>query len=484
MEGSPLAKIATRRRLPRRRTDSGRFLALGVAVLALLAVMVTLIVEGRRTRAVRQEIITTLEPARNELYELQRLLALQEAEQRGGAPPPEIREDLPPRASIEARLDSVDRRLRRHSHSAGPAVIEAYATLRTRVQQWRVSSVDVQRAPGSPDLQAAVRRDYSSVLRSADRLHEALNDEITARHLRARALERLEIWLVGGMVLLALIAVLGVARVARQQARLVHRTRQLAAVSEARREEVERISHDKARFIRGVTHDLKNPLGAIDAYAQLLEAGIKGSLTHDQQHYIARIRSSVQQLLGTIQDLLELSRAEAEGLRLERRPVDLAELVREVVEDYRAALQARALNVRLDAAGDLPRITTAPRRVAEILGNLLSNALKYTPGGGQVWVRVRLEDASSSEPALVVEVQDTGPGIPLEAQERIFQEFERVGEHRAEGAGLGLSISRRMARLLGGVLTVQSQPGEGATFSLWLPLRGSLTATPAPAHPS
>ena len=483
MEHPPLAQIATRRRPPRRRTDGGRFLALTVAVLALLAVMVTLIVEGRRTRAVRQEIIATLEPARNELYELQRLLALQEAEQRGGAPPPEIRGDLPPRASIQARLDSVDRRLRRHSHAAGPDVIEAYATLRARVQQWQVSSADLGRAPRSSDLQAAVRRDYASVLRSADRLHAALNREIAARHVRARELERLEVWLVGGMVLLALVAVLGVARVARQQARLVHRMREIAAVSEARREDVERISRDKARFIRGVTHDLKNPLGAIDAYAQLLEAGIKGSLTDDQQHYVARIRSSAQQLLGTIQDLLELSRAEAEGLRLERRPVDLPALVREVVEDYRAALQARALEVRVETDDDVPRITTAPRRVVEILGNLLSNALKYTPAGGRVRVRVRMEDLSSSEPALVVDVQDTGPGIPVEAQERIFQEFERVGEHQAEGAGLGLSISRRMARLLGGDLTVQSRPREGATFSLSLPLRGSLTTTPAPAHP-
>lgn len=138
----------------------------------------------------------------------------------------------------------------------------------------------------------------------------------------------------------------------------------------------------------------------------------------------------------------------------------------------------------LEIASDLPRITTDPRRVTEILGNLLSNAFKYTPAGGRVWVRVRVEETAEPEPALIVQVQDTEPGIPVEAQERMFKEFQRGGQHTADGSGLGLAISRRMARLLGGELTVKSRIGEGATFSLWFPLSVARDTVSTSAQPA
>lgn len=242
--------------------------------------------------------------------------------------------------------------------------------------------------------------------------------------------------------------------------------------AERRRAEVEELAATKARLIRGISHDLKNPIGALDGYAELLEMGVKGQLNPDQLAYVQRIRRGGHSMLEIIEGLLELARTESGQIAVECRPTDVARVALEAAEDYRASIHVAGMELDIELPQELPVIETDAKRVRAILGNLLSNAIKYTPAGSRVTVRAAVRSggrAPGEGDWVTVDVVDTGCGIPVEDQERIFEEFQRLEPDRARGAGIGLAISRRIARLLGGDLTVRSVPGEGSTFSLWLP---------------
>ena len=243
--------------------------------------------------------------------------------------------------------------------------------------------------------------------------------------------------------------------------------------SEQRRQELERTVESRARLIRGFSHDVKNPLGAAEGYAQLLEEGITNGLTPRQKESVAKIRRSIRSALRLIDDLLDIARAEARQLRLEREPVDVRRIAAETVEEFRAAAEANgvALETRLSEA--VPVIESDEGRIRQILGNLLSNAIRYTPENGRVVVRAGSgEDGSAPGVGrwVALAVEDTGPGIPREQQEAIFEEFRRAEGTTEGGAGIGLSISRILARALGGDITVESEVGKGSTFTVWLPV--------------
>lgn len=242
--------------------------------------------------------------------------------------------------------------------------------------------------------------------------------------------------------------------------------------AKARRKEIERHLESKARLIRGFTHDLKNPIGAIDGYAQVLEAGIRGELAPAHREYVARIRQANRSMLDLIDDLVELARAETGELRIERREIDPSNLLDRVLDEYRAHAAARGLILEARGVEELPSIETDPDRVRQILGNLLSNAIKYTPSPGRVTLTAGpATQGNAPEPGkwFAISVSDTGPGIDPSAQVEIFEEFTRLSPDDYQGAGLGLSISRHIARALGGELTVESEPEVGSTFTLWLP---------------
>lgn len=208
-----------------------------------------------------------------------------------------------------------------------------------------------------------------------------------------------------------------------------------------------------------------------DGYAQLLEDGVLGELAPKQAQSIERIRRSIQASLHLINELLELARAESGQLELERVPTDIAELAREAAEDFRAQADAAGLTLDVQLHESISTHTD-PARVRQILSNLLSNAVKYTPHGGiDVRADVRVKDATRTSAACIaIDVIDTGPGIAPDKTEVIFQEFSRLDPAAQHGAGVGLAISRRIARILGGDITVQSEVGRGSTFTLWLPL--------------
>src|SRR5690606_5955558 len=242
--------------------------------------------------------------------------------------------------------------------------------------------------------------------------------------------------------------------------------------SERRREELERITESRAGLMRGFSHDLKNPLGAADGYLQLLAEGVVGELSDEQLRSVERGRRSIHAALELIDELVELARAEAGQLEIELQPTQLREAVHDMAEQYRAQAEAAGLRFRVDIASELPTIQSDPSRLRQILGNLVSNAVKYTERG-EVAVRAeagRKEGAPGPGDWVCVEIADTGPGIPKEEQQAIFREFIRLGGEDRRGAGLGLAISRRIARALGGDITVESEVGKGSTFALWLPV--------------
>lgn len=254
-------------------------------------------------------------------------------------------------------------------------------------------------------------------------------------------------------------------------ASLVFRRLQLLEEAERRRDEVERISESRSRLMRGFSHDLKNPLGAADGYAALLEEGIPGKLDPEQCESVRRIRRSIRASLRLIDDLLELARAEAGEITLNRSLIDVAALAREVGEDFRAQLEAAGLALELQASTPLT-VESDPARVRQIISNLMSNAVKYTREGS---VTVAVAVLSDSSPArrgdwVTVSVADTGIGIPEDKREAIFQEFTRLDPGARQGAGVGLAISRRIARLLDGDIAVEPRTPQGSTFTLWLPV--------------
>jgi PAS domain S-box-containing protein len=255
----------------------------------------------------------------------------------------------------------------------------------------------------------------------------------------------------------------------REREELLERERQARAEAQARREELERITESRTRLMRGFTHDVKNPLGAADGYAQLMEAGLLGELSEKQRHSLGRIRRSIHSSLRLIEDLLELARTEAGQIEIEAVDTDLAQLAREAAEDFRA--QASAAGLALEVRADGPLCArTDPARVRQIVGNLLSNAVKYTPDG-QITVETawRADEEGAASGRVEIRVTDTGPGIPPAKREAIFQEFTRLDPAAEHGAGVGLAISRRIARLLGGDLGVESEEGRGSTFFFVVP---------------
>ena len=231
-------------------------------------------------------------------------------------------------------------------------------------------------------------------------------------------------------------------------------------------------SHE--RLIRGFTHDIKNPLGAADGHLALLEMGIHGDVPERQAESLRRARGAIRAALDLIAQLLKIERAQSGQVEIHREQFDLAALTSYTVEEFRAAAAAKRLELEVLPVrpGDALMIETDPALVRQILANLISNAVKYTQSGGHISVRARVAceaEALWRGRSMAVDVADNGPGIPLAKQSMLFREFARFDPAAAEGTGIGLAISQRLAVVLGASITFTSTPGVGSTFTLWLP---------------
>jgi PAS domain S-box-containing protein len=229
--------------------------------------------------------------------------------------------------------------------------------------------------------------------------------------------------------------------------------------------ELERAMGARSRFYANMSHELRTPINAILGYSSLLLDRIYGPLNDQQVNSIERTHKAANHLLELVNDILDLSKIEAGKMELQLESVGFPELIQDLFVTVAPFAEQHGVPLALETRSDPFTIVSDARRVRQILLNLLSNAIKF--GGGKP---VRVVSSRRQDGGLLVEVVDQGDGIAPEDQEKIFDEFVQLEQpHSTQGTGLGLPISRRLAELLGGSLTVSSAPGEGSCFLLSLP---------------
>ncbi len=248
------------------------------------------------------------------------------------------------------------------------------------------------------------------------------------------------------------------------------------ALNEAR-EAAEAANRTKGDFLATMSHELRTPLNAIGGYVELLSMGIHGPITPAQAEALSRVVRSQRHLLGLINDILNLARIEAGGLRYAMANVALGDAIVDLAPMIDPQIAAKSLHYELRHATSLPKVYADREKLQQILLNLLSNAVKFTPAGGSVWIEVgdATRDVNSGVSGdanlITVSVCDTGQGIPPKKLEWIFEPFTQVDASHSrvgEGAGLGLAISRDLARGMGGDLNATSEVGKGSVFTLTL----------------
>ena len=241
--------------------------------------------------------------------------------------------------------------------------------------------------------------------------------------------------------------------------------RRLARAFNAMSARLERDAAERRQLLADVSHELRTPLSVIQGNVE----GILDGLYPADRAHLEPILEETQLLERLVEDLRTLSLSETGALQLHREPSDVAALLSESVAAFRAKADADSVTLSLAVDDDLPAMELDQSRLRQVIENLLDNAVRLTPAGGAVKVR-----AATSAEAVLIEVQDTGPGIAAEVLPHIFDRFYRAGERG--GSGLGLPIARSLVEAHGGTISVSSQPGQGATISVRLP-REELSAS-------
>jgi signal transduction histidine kinase len=220
-------------------------------------------------------------------------------------------------------------------------------------------------------------------------------------------------------------------------------------------------------FYSMVAHDLRSPLTALQMRAQMLLQGLRGPLSAEVKIELEKMGARVRDLVRLVSDFLDVAQMESAHFKIEHGSVDLGEICAAVYDEYLPLAAARALDLELESLAGAS-VQGDGRRLTQVIDNLVSNALKFTPGGGRVWLRLRAADPGTVE----VSVEDTGNGIPAEVQSRLFTKYARGSgaiASKVEGTGLGLLIVKEIVEAHGGTVGVRSEPGHGSTFWLRLP---------------
>jgi signal transduction histidine kinase len=451
----------------------------GMLASFLLATLIGSVVgPALETRRIMQDLLaitTVIEPARRVSWRLESGLGMEYSALQGYALSGDTTQLSRYRSIANADVGYLTTLERLAPKLGADAVVDA-AAVRRRVVKWQ----DLNRALfegqfARADFAAAVGTQQlarDSIIAEIDKLPARLSVEAATRLEEVRQHEWSSLVVNAALVFVAIAALLGVAALTRRERRLAAILEHRLEEESALRQELERVMRSRQRLMRGFSHDVKNPLGAADGYAELLVAGIYGDVSASQRATIERIRRSIHGALSLIEDLHELARAETGNIMLRWQSVNLEELARSIGEEYRGAATASGLSLEIDVAPDPPTVETDPMRVLQIVGNLLSNAIKYTKEGS-VRLRVRhdLVWPGGGDDWAEFDVVDTGPGIPADKRDVIFEEFSRLGTSDKPGAGLGLAISKRLAEALGGHISVESEVGHGSTFTLRIPVR-------------
>lgn len=291
------------------------------------------------------------------------------------------------------------------------------------------------------------------------------------------------LWLV---VIIAVVAILfGLVRERRQARSIAERSAELEQLSA----ELYRANRAKSEFLANVSHELRTPLAAIVGFVDLLREGAYGELTPRQIGPVERIESSANHLRLLVEQVLDLAKMAAGRLEVHTELIKLRPFVIDVASEVEPLISEKGLAFSIAVPASLPRIATDPAHLRQILVNLLGNAIKFTAEGTITMRAAVVADgdvtkfaaSANKRPLLAaggswvaLQVSDSGIGIDAKDLERIFEEFEQVnagprGDSQRRGTGLGLAISRRLARLLDGDITVESIPGKGSAFTVWIP---------------
>ena len=237
-------------------------------------------------------------------------------------------------------------------------------------------------------------------------------------------------------------------------------------------QQVQRANQAKTDFVSFVSHELKQPMTSMKGYTDLLLKGIGGPLNDQQQQFLQVIRSNMQRMDRLVSDLLDISRIEAGRLRLEMKDTQPDDITREALRAFEQAIAQRDQSLEVEAEPELPAVHGDRGRLIQVLTNLLSNANKYTPEGGQITVQVG-RWSHDGQDYVRWSVQDTGIGMTTEEREKLFTKYFRSDNpivRNVKGTGLGLAISRSIVEMHGGQISVASEPEKGSTFSFAIPV--------------
>jgi signal transduction histidine kinase len=230
------------------------------------------------------------------------------------------------------------------------------------------------------------------------------------------------------------------------------------------------VSELKSRFLSYMSHEFRTPLGSIRSIARILLDRLDGPLTPEQEKQVGFILGSAAELTEMVNDLLDLAKVEAGRVTISAEWFEMVDLFSALRGMFKPILTSDSVSLVFEEPVGVPRVYTDDKKLSQILRNFIANALKFTQRG-EVRVTARRGDDGGT---VVFAVADTGIGIPREHHEAIFQDFVQVDspiQKRLRGTGLGLSLSKRLAELLGGGVSVESELGKGSTFSVWIPER-------------
>jgi signal transduction histidine kinase len=233
-------------------------------------------------------------------------------------------------------------------------------------------------------------------------------------------------------------------------------------------QDIQAANKAKIDFITVVTHELRLPMTSIKGYTDLIASGLVGPLTEQQGQFLGVVKRNLERMTTLIQDLADINRIESGRMPFELAAVDLHEVVTEVAESLSEATGAKAQSVTVAFADDFPAVYADPTRLSQVVTNLLSNAHKYTPDGGEIVIEARRNGHFAT-----VSVRDNGIGISAENQARLFTQFFRAEDPEVReqaGWGLGLSIVKKMVEAQGGEIGFKSELGKGSIFTFTVPL--------------